>query len=230
MSDPARWAIYYTPPADHSLAERGNAWLDRADSAGCGNRPASLDHAEWQRIIRAPRRYGFHATLKAPMRLAAGASEATIRPILADIAARHAPFTLTLSVARLGNFLALQPTSESSTLDALADDCVIAADPLRAPLTDSEMARRGIDQLDDRRTELLRRWGYPHVFDQYRFHMTLTGALESNELARLQPILVNWFAEVLATPLPFAELTLSRQDPDDRFFKPVVRVPLTGGG
>ena len=50
-------------------------------------------------------------------------------------------------------------------------------DPFRAPLTPSERARRRPEDLDPRRRALLDRWGYPHVFEAFRFHMTLTGRL-----------------------------------------------------
>lgn len=43
--------------------------------------------------------------------------------------------------------------------------------------------RRRIDPADARATALFERYGYPHVLERFRFHMTLTGPLE-DALAR----------------------------------------------
>ena len=60
-----RYAVYWTPPADHPLWRAGCDWLGRDAERAQVDRPGEGPEA----LTRAPRRYGFHATLKAPMRL-----------------------------------------------------------------------------------------------------------------------------------------------------------------
>jgi hypothetical protein len=64
----------------------------------------------------------------------------------------------------IGSFAALVPAAPCPALDALAADCVRAFDGFRAPLS-------------ERHKENLEKWGYPYVFDDFRFHMTLTGSI-----------------------------------------------------
>lgn len=163
-----RYAIYYTPPPETALARFGAAWFAR--NAPC---------------LDAPRRYGFHGTLKAPFRLAAGTSETELLSAAGSFAAGRPAFSgpaLRLSV--LAGFLALAPSEPSETLDRLAADCVAAFDRFRAPAADAELARRRRAGLSPRQETLLRRWGYPYVMDAFRFHLTLTGRLDEAGLDR----------------------------------------------
>ena len=72
-----RYAIYFAPPPASPLARFGRQWLGRdaetgeavATPAHAGVAPERL--AAW---TASPRRYGFHATLKPPFRLADGAA------------------------------------------------------------------------------------------------------------------------------------------------------------
>lgn len=125
-----------------------------------------------------PRRYGFHATLKAPFRLADGASAEGLVERVAEFAAARPAVTIPAVRARaIGAFRALVPTGDTAEIDALAADVVRAFEPYRAPLTPAEIARRRPERLSERQRELLERYGYPHVLDQFRFHMTLTDSL-----------------------------------------------------
>ena len=163
-----RYAIYYTPPPETALARFGAAWFAR--DAPC---------------LDAPRRYGFHGTLKAPFRLAAGASEAELLCAAESFAAaRPALSAPPLRLAVLAGFLALLPSEPFEALDRLAADCVAAFDRFRAPLTDTEAASRRRAGLSPRQEALLRRWGYPHVMEAFRFHLTLTDRLDEAGAAR----------------------------------------------
>jgi hypothetical protein len=84
-------------------------------------------------LTRTPRRYGFHATLKPPFRLAEGADAAALDQMMRELAARTPPATgpgLAPS-ARLG-FLALMPTGPAPALDELAAACTRGLDRFRA--------------------------------------------------------------------------------------------------
>jgi hypothetical protein len=74
--------------------------------------------------------------------------------------------------------VALVPTSPNPALQALASACVIELDEVRAPLRQAERDRRRIDPADARGAELFERYGYPHVLERFRFHMTLTGPVD----------------------------------------------------
>ena len=174
----ARAALYYAPASDDPLWRRGCAWLGRdPELAVAVEQPALPGIAE---VTADARVYGFHATLKPPMRLTQGWAA-----FIADVEAladRLAPFDLpALQVADLSGFLALRETAPCPALHALADACVEALDPHRAPHTPAELARRRRGGLSDREEALLTRWGYPAVFETWRFHMTLTRRLSDAE-------------------------------------------------
>ena len=70
-----RYALYYAPPPGTALAAFGARWLGRdPDGAEAPASPelARVTPGEWRRAVALPRRYGFHATLKAPFSLAEG--------------------------------------------------------------------------------------------------------------------------------------------------------------
>jgi hypothetical protein len=115
-----------------------------------------------------------------------------------------------LRVATLGAFTALVPHAAPPELGLFAAECVAAFEPFRAPLTEAETARRRPERLSPRGRALLERWGYPYVFEAFRFHMTLTDALA--EEAR-EP----WRARLAAAygagaPLVLDALSVLRQD------------------
>ena len=56
---------------------------------------------------------------------------------------------------------------------------------LRAPLSQTDLARRRGAGLDAREAELLALHGYPHVLERFRFHMTLTGPVDSATALRV---------------------------------------------
>ncbi len=82
-----------------------------------------------------------------------------------------------MSLRRLGHFIALTPDAPSMELSLFAAECVAAFDRFRAPITEKDRQRRGASRLPPRHRALFERWGYPYVFDEFRFHMTLTGPL-----------------------------------------------------
>ena len=176
----ARYAIYYTPPADDALTWRAAAWLGRDAFTGAHlARPSlpGLEGLDLDALTEDPRRYGFHATLKAPFELAPGADEAALLDFAEGFAARRAPFEAAIAPAALGRFLALRLAKPSPAMQALHGACVREFDRFRAPLGDFDLARRRKAPLTAEQDARLVAWGYPYVFDDFRFHMTLTGSL-----------------------------------------------------
>jgi hypothetical protein len=198
LSHPTRYALYFTPAPGTALSAFGDAILG-ADSSP---RPSSLIGSEALRAFlaahtAAPRVYGFHATLKAPMRLAPGATQADFVAAAEVLATHRAPLPVgSLRVTALGDFLALVPEAPPPALGLLAAECVAALDLLRAPLSEAERARRNPERLDPRGRALLERWGYPYVFEAFRFHMTLTGRLAPADREAFLPALAEMGADL----------------------------------
>ncbi len=214
-----RYAVYFAPRPDTALGRFGAAWLGWDAEAGAavrGPEPEGLPRPRAE-IVAAPRRYGFHGTLKAPFRLAEGAEPAALDAALRDLAAEHAPFELAVALTAIDAFLALTPTAPVPHLDALAAACVMRLDGFRALAQPEEIARRNPEMLVDRQSEYLAAWGYPYVLEQFRFHLTLTGALPPDEQAAVRAALAPLLAPVLAEPVAFEDLCLFGEAADGRF-------------
>ena len=225
---PARYAIYYAPAPGSSLEAAGAGWLGWNPTTAKEVEPAplaGLAEARQLELVASPRHYGFHATLKAPFRLADGSDENDLKRAAADFAGRMLPFFMPpLALGVLGGFVALLPSARSDELHDLADACVKAFEPFRAPPEAEEIQRRDPQRMTQRQRMLLAQWGYPYVFDEYRFHMTLTGRAEPEELARLMPGLDARFQPALALPLEIDAITLFWQPDLDQPFRVLSRM------
>jgi len=206
-----RYAIYYTPEKDDPLTRAAERWLGRSAFGGHALAPAaagSFSAAEIAFHTAAARRYGFHATLKAPFRLAEGKSEAELIAALANFTAEREPFLERVKLARLDGFFALVPADPSPELDRLAADVVTEFEPFRAPLTPTDISRRNPDGLSPAQLKNLHKWGYPHVFDEFRFHMTLTGRVPAAEASRMEAAIAEFFGPLLREPVNISTLAL----------------------
>ncbi|CAN7203786.1 DUF1045 domain-containing protein [Acidovorax sp. LjRoot194] len=179
-----RYAVYFAPSPGSLGWLAGSHWLGRCaallqplpqlDIHGV---PADV----LERLTAAPRRYGWHATLKAPFSLAPGVDWMTLHHAVQTVAQSLSAFQLPpLHVERLGDFLALVPPPSHAANAALRDAaaaCVMQLQPLAAPLSKADLARRRAVGLSARQDELMQLWGYPFVLEEFRFHMTITGRL-----------------------------------------------------
>jgi len=158
----ARYALYYCPDPDSPWGRFGENWLARADT----------------REISEARRYGFHATLKAPFRLAPGMRLDQLVEELDRHCATQSAFEVPqLVLTRMDDFLALVPAAPEPRLDSIAAACVRSFERFRAPPGQDEIARRHRSGLTPLQETNLKRWGYPHVLESFRFHLSLTGRL-----------------------------------------------------
>lgn len=225
MTDYRRFAIYYTPPQG-AFADFGAEWLGWDIARGMCPQHALRRGPE--KVTAAPRRYGFHATLKPPFRLAQGETLATLGDAVARVSERLAPVRLRgLELARLGGFLGLVPEGRATGLPDLAATIVSDLDDFRAPPSGEELARRRAKGLSAAEEENLVRWGYPYVMGEFRFHMTLTGPLEDSVADAIQVRLVPILATVLPRPIDISEITLVGEDADG-YFHEVHRCTLSG--
>jgi putative phosphonate metabolism protein len=214
-----RYAIYYVPAATDPLYRLGAEVLGYDGfTSGALEFPTELRRlADWQEITTDPRKYGFHATLKAPFALAPGRTEADLRKAFAAFIAPATP-EIPLVVSSISSFIAVIPASPSAKLSALAQTCVEAFDEFRAPLTDHDRARRRPERLTERQRNHLDRWGYPYVAEEFRFHMTLSGSLPRERHEVLLPTLRSMFAAITAAPRPIDRIALFYQaDATSRF-------------
>lgn len=215
-----RYAIYFAPHAGSALARFGASLLGYDLSAGAEVDPP--EHPVFHDPLSlgwtaAPRRYGFHATLKAPFHLAQGRTPAELEEALAGFAAPRTPFDLGLTLGLMQRFLALVPAAAQPAMDALAADCVRHFDLFRAPLTPADRERRHPDQLTVAQVENLDAWGYPFVLDDFQFHMTLTSALEPRDRAKLEPVLRDMLAAVPLTTAVDGVVLVRQEGPNARF-------------
>jgi len=212
LTEYVRYAIYWLP--EGSLRDWGEAWLGWQMATGTAlPRPvvAALPRA-LDDLTAAATAYGLHATIKPPFRLTPGHSVAALHAAFAAFCAAERPVEAAgLHLTDLDGFMALTPSGDCAAIDALAARAVDALDPFRAPAPRAEIARRRDAGLTARQEELLRRWGYPYVLDEFRFHVTLTGRLTASEAALLRVALAPLVTPLLAPRLRVAGLSLVGQ-------------------
>jgi hypothetical protein len=202
----ARYAIYYIPEPKTTLAALGSALLGRDSEKGKAIPQADLTGFSQQSLFDLTadvRRYGLHATLKAPFFLKKGMTEHDLLLSAARFVMGRQNITLPrIELARISSFVALVPSREGpkgleaiEDINTLAADAVVFFDPFRATPSEQELARREAQKLTVRQRALLVEWGYPYVFDEYRFHITLTDKLhDSEEARRMEESLHSYFS------------------------------------
>jgi hypothetical protein len=220
VTQAVRYAIYFVPSRDGPIYRIGSSVLgwDCHDGKTV-TRPTvpKIADAEWHASTEAASRYGLHATLKAPFRLADGSSEPSlIEAFKAFCAGRRAVGAVSLALDCLDGFLALTPRDPSPALDAFAFDCVQYFDRFRAPPDEEERQRRLAAPLSARQIANLENWGYPLVGDDFRFHITLTDRLDATTRER--------FAAALCGLIPAVDrvvivdrVAVLKQPPGGRF-------------
>lgn len=228
MTAKPRYAVYYAPANDDPIWALGSEWLGR-DAYGGGVVPrraiAAFSNREIDELTASPRRYGFHATMKAPFELSDVQTEGALLDFADTFAADQSPFEVALTPQALGKFLALRLVDSSEAMTALHTDCVKAFDAFRAPLSEADIARRRRSNLTPEQDARMLEWGYPYIFDQFRWHMTLSNKIEDDDLrARLLAVLQDLFAEACRAPHEVNGVAVYKQDDRDAPFVILKRV------
>jgi hypothetical protein len=180
---------------------------------------AQVESGLQRRLTEAPRRYGWHATIKAPFQLVGGVSEAELIRRLSALASGLPAFELGgLQAVLLDDFLALMP-EDNRACSVVAEACVRGLHSLAQPLGDAEIARRRRARLSAHEDALMLRWGYPHVMDCFRFHMSLTGSLRGVPDEQIQALLS-------AAQAHFQGLPTCRFDRLSVFLEPAPQAPF----
>jgi hypothetical protein len=177
----ARYAAYFSPAVNSEWWNFGCQWLGRCASTGQTFAQPFLEGVPvvlQRQLTAAPRRYGWHATLKAPFELTPSIDASILLHGLGAIAEVWKPLEIpSFRVEVLDDFLALIPGAPCAALDAVAGACVTGLHVFSAPLSPEDLRRHRARGLTAREDALLLRWRYPFVLDRFRFHMSLTGSL-----------------------------------------------------
>lgn len=226
-----RYAIYYAPAPASSLWRFGSAVLGYDAATGADTTlapPPGYDPESWRRLTEEPRRYGFHATLKAPFHLRASRTVAELSKALAHFSRGRAAAVLgRLEVSAIGPFLALTAPAASRDLPALAQSVVVAFEAYRAPLEEADRERRLAAGLTDRQRDQLERYGYPYVGEDFQFHMTLTGPTAPDERDGIRKALQVRYGEAVgAQPWMLDRLALYEQPSRDSRFRIIASAQL----
>jgi putative phosphonate metabolism protein len=223
MATHPRYAIYYAATPDTDL-DRFGARLLGYDAFSGKDLPfpdGILQMApDWRELTRDPRKYGFHATLKAPLSLAPGKTETKLLVACEAFANTPRPIPVIRPIVdSISGFIAVVPAERSTELERLAADCTREFDSFRAPLTPEDRARRNPSALTARQRAQLDRWGYPYVMEDFRFHMTLTGRLDAERREPVMRTLRNTFSALGIKTLAIDRIALFRQDNADSRFR-----------
>ncbi len=212
-----RYAIFYTPP-NGTFADLTTAWLGWDSALGQAAAQPHLPGLDLAKLTMRPRKYGFHATLKAPFHLAEAADFQTLLDAVDAIAQNHTPITVgRLEFSTDHGFLALRPVANPVALRNLASALVRKLDHLRAPLTPEDITRRRKSRLSPRQDQQMLDWGYPYIFEDFHFHMTLTGPLRQVSKAAVLSQAQKMITPALPPLLEIDAVTLMGQDKKGMF-------------
>ncbi len=202
-----RFALYYSPNQDSRFHVSGATWLGR--DAFTGSSLMQPGNGLLADKTQTPARYGFHATLKAPFQLHQYSSYDELEDTAGILAETLGGVTINKLVLReIDGFLALVPDIQEDALSHLANVCVTALDPLRKPADQAEKERRKSQGLTPRQIEHLETWGYPYVFEEFRFHITLTERLTAEAMPDVRALAADHFAEFIGRPLDISCVTI----------------------
>jgi Protein of unknown function (DUF1045) len=229
-----RYALYLAPPPDSDLWRFGCDVIGRDAKTGVARKGFSLEGYPpdpWRTMTSNPRRYGFHATLKAPFLRGLDLDVTELFDRVAEFARRFSPFDagkLSMGVVAADEgrgFVALKPNGALKELRSFEASVVRGLDRLRAPFGEDGRERHGPGRLTPHQAYYLDAWGYPYVLDEFDPHFTLTNAIaDADRVARL----LDWEfgLRVASHALRVDALTLFGQSEPSGEFKILHRFPL----
>lgn len=227
-----RYAIYYAPQPGSDLEAFGRRWLGRDHITGEPVEQPKLegvDSVEQAAITKSARHYGFHATLKAPFELAADKDAEALHAKAQDFAAARSPFEApSLQIAALSKWVALTLKGNSDAMSDLAAGCVRCFEDFRASLSAADVERRRKSELTQRQDEQLVAFGYPYIFEDFHFHMTLAGPLNEEQRERVQAVLQTMSPSLDEKPFLVDAIAIYEQASRDQPFIQTARIPFSG--
>jgi Protein of unknown function (DUF1045) len=229
-----RYALYLAPPPESDLWRFACDVIGRDARRGAslnGFAPEGYSTDSWRSMTSDPRRYGFHATLKAPFPLRLDVDVAELLDRVADFASKFSPFDageLKVGIVAAGDgraFVALTPEGALKELRSFEASVVRRLDRLRDPFAKAARERPGSGRLTPRQAYYFEAWGYPYVLDEFHPHFTLTNAIaDADRVARL----LEWEFKlrVPSRTLRVDALTLFGESEPGGEFKILRRFPL----
>ena len=97
----------------------------------------------------------------------------------------------------------------------------------RAPWAQGEAQAAPCRRTRRRQLEL-ERWGYPYVFNEFRFHMTLAGPVPQGQRGAAKAALARAFEPLARDHLEVGAISLMRQDDAGARFRVLSRQRLKG--
>ncbi|WP_314961012.1 DUF1045 domain-containing protein [Bradyrhizobium cosmicum] len=114
-----------------------------------------------------------------------------------------------LKIDLLGGFFCAGSCESDSHFAGPCLVCIVEEfDRFRAPLSQGEFQRRLCSPLNEIETTHLVRWGYPYVFDHFRFHMTLTDFVPAESQPEVRRELDTVFGTLLSKEYSIDALSL----------------------
>ncbi len=228
-----RYAIYFVPPSASRLYRYGSSVLgyDAYTGRSIAFPEFGAGAVNWNEISATPRHYGFHATLKAPFFLAPTCTEQQLVNAVRNFAELgHARHSFVPAVRAIADFIAIVPQEPEESLNALAASCTTLFDAYRAPMSPQERARRLASGLSQSQIQNLDRWGYPYVLSEFRFHMTLTGAVPPQRKQMVLAELLDLFHDIKVEPSMIIDrLAVMKQESPDGPFRVLDEAMLKTG-
>ena len=228
MTNYKRVAIYFLPKKNSSLENFGKNLLGRDINK---KKKISLTRRQKYFINRGftyfdelkdyfeqPAKYGFHATLKAPFRLKRNVKTKNFYDVISHIAAQHSRFKIKgLKIVYSKKFTFITSRKPNKLLRNLENDLVKHLDTFRAELNKTEIKKRIPDSLTFKQNKYLKEWGYPFVFDQFKFHMTLMNQ-NNNKLSNKQKLeLEKLIYKISNNVIEFNEISLLGENKNGHF-------------
>ena len=230
VKKPVRFAVYFLPDPDDPLYIYGTEWLGWDVYRGRPMRRPDfgLDGRIVDGLTVEPRRYGFHGTVRPPMRIAGGYGLNDIVLACDNIAQACPRFAIpSLKLGAVGGCIAMVPDRECVEMARMSRLFVAGLDDSRPRLSEEELAARRAAGLTGDEERMLVKWGYPYVDATFRLHMTLTSRLEEADRAMAEERLA-WIMEpVLGRPLECRAVMLVGEG-GDGMFRFLHRFPLRG--
>lgn len=177
-----RYAVYFAPKESSQLSQFGETILARTATSARGPDACSsfADQVRWKALTNKPAHYGFHATLKAPFELRDDVTSDQLLLAVETFANTQKNLVLeTLAPRYLSRFMALTLSKQQEDLTKFAFNCVTEFENFRRPLSEADIKRRQLRSLTPKQDALLHKYGYPYIADEFRFHMTLSDAMEN---------------------------------------------------
>ncbi len=217
-----RYAIYFIPEKNSILYRLGSALLGYDIYAGKSVEKPSIalpSGISAQELVAGVQHYGLHATVVAPFFLNETSEKELVHSVNYFCQSNQPVIFPRVKVHLHQGFMAVCPAETENTeqtaytpMQALAAKAVRFFYPLRKAPSDAEINSRLGAGLSTRQMEYLKRWNYPYVFEEYSFHITLTGMVNENDVPCLNTVLYNYLEEALAEPLIIDRLCICRQE------------------